>query len=52
MNFARREGIKEGEIKGEIKGRIEVARSLKQLGIPVSQIVLSTGLTKDQINQL
>jgi predicted transposase/invertase (TIGR01784 family) len=47
MNFARREGIKEGETKG----RIEVARNLKQLGIPISQIVLSTGLTEAQINQ-
>ncbi|GHT32173.1 hypothetical protein AGMMS49574_15190 [Bacteroidia bacterium] len=48
MNFARREGI----AIGEQKGKIEVARSMKKDGMPVSQIVIYTNLSPDEIEQL
>ncbi|GHU54065.1 hypothetical protein FACS189411_00020 [Bacteroidia bacterium] len=48
MNFAKREGI----AIGEQKGKIEVARSMKKDGMPVSQIVIYTNLSPDEIEQL
>lgn len=48
MNFARREGI----AIGEQKGKVEVARSMKKDGMPISQIVIYTNLSSDEIEQL
>jgi predicted transposase/invertase (TIGR01784 family) len=44
MNTARREG--------KIEGLNEVARNMKQAGIPTSQIILFTGLGDAEIGQL
>jgi predicted transposase/invertase (TIGR01784 family) len=48
--------IQEGRTEGEKEGRKErtneVARTLKALGIPVETIVLSTGLSPDEIAAL
>ena len=46
------EGRREGLDEGEKKGRREVARNLKAMGIPASQIAMGTGLSIDEIAKL
>ena len=46
------EGLIEGETKGLARGRVEVARSLKGLGVPFETIVKATGLSKREIEAL
>ena len=52
----RAEGIKEGKIEGKIEGmkegKVEVARSLKQMGLSVEKIAIATGLSIDDIEYL
>jgi len=48
----RKEGIKEGMEKGKIEGKIEVAKNLLKTGIDIEIIVKSTGLTKEEIEDL
>ena len=48
----RAEGIAEGRAEGEAKGKAEVARNLKQMGLPVDAIVQATGLTPEAIAAL
>ncbi len=43
------EGLIEGETKGLARGRVEVARSLKGLGVPFETIVKATGLSESEI---
>jgi predicted transposase/invertase (TIGR01784 family) len=56
MNGARREGRQEGLRKGLRKGRQErekeIARNLKEMGVPVEQIALGTGLSIEEIAEL
>jgi predicted transposase/invertase (TIGR01784 family) len=52
INYARREGIKEGIKTGEEQKAVEIARNLKAIGVPVGQIARSTGLTEGQIREL
>ena len=55
-----KEGMAEGEAKGmakgmaegEAKGKAEVARNLKQMGLPVEAIAQATGLTPEAIEAL
>jgi predicted transposase/invertase (TIGR01784 family) len=42
----------EGKQEGREEGRLEVAKSLKENGVPIEIIIKTTGLSKDQINQL
>ena len=42
----------EGRIEGKIEGKIEVAKSLLVNGIDIEIIIKSTGLTKEQIEEL
>ena len=50
------EGIKEGKIEGmkegPKEGKVEVARSLKQMGLSVEKIAIATGLSIDDIEHL
>jgi len=46
------EGIKEGIEKGIEKGKIEVAKSLLKMNIPLAQIIEATGLGESEINQI
>ncbi len=46
------EGLKEGMEKGERKATLEMARNLKQLGVPVETIMKSSGLTEEEISRL
>jgi len=46
------EGRAEGMEQGLAKGKAEVARQLKSMGLPLSQIVQATGLTAEEIEKL
>jgi predicted transposase/invertase (TIGR01784 family) len=50
------EGLKEGRAKGlregRVEGKIEVAVQLLKLGIPLDDIIQSTGLTSNEISML
>lgn len=52
----RAEGLKEGKLLGEEEGRkkekIEIARNMKQLGIPITTIREASGLTDEEIQAL
>ena len=44
--------LEEGKIEGKNEERFIIAKSLKQLNIPINNIVKSTGLTIEEINTL
>ena len=46
------EGLQKGLKEGEKKEKFEIARKLKGMTIPVSQIAESTGLTVEDIEKL
>ncbi len=46
------EGKMEGKLEGRMEGRIEVAKNLKEKGIEIEIIILTTGLSKEQISEL
>jgi predicted transposase/invertase (TIGR01784 family) len=48
----RRAEIAYGEARGEKRGIVKVARNLLGLGLPLEQIVISTGLPIDKIEKL
>lgn len=48
----RQEGRAEGRVEGLAEGRIEVARNLKSLGVSTEIIMQSSGLTKEEIENL
>jgi predicted transposase/invertase (TIGR01784 family) len=51
--YARIQGARQdGLDEGEKKGKLEVARSLKKMSLPVGQIAQATGLSADQIANL
>ena len=64
INYAREEGklegklegeLKgrlEGELKGELKGKLDIARTMLKMEKPIDEIVLITGLSKEQIEEL
>ena len=56
IDTAREDGLIEGETKGlargKAEGRIEVAKSLKGLGVPFETIVKATGLPESEIAAL
>ena len=45
-------GLEKGMEQGLAKGKAEVARQLKSMGLPLSQIVQATGLTAEEIEKL
>ena len=52
INFAKKEGMLEGEQKGEKKKQLEIARNLKKDSMPIELIHKYTGLTAEEIQQL
>jgi len=48
----RAEGMAQGRAEGKAEEKQEIARKLKAMGLPVSQIVEATGLTAQQIDAL
>ena len=55
-NDGRAEGRAEGEAKGRAEGReegrIEIAKSLKRLGVPMETIMQATGMSEQDIQDL
>ena len=47
-----KKGLEKGRRKGLEEGRIMIAKNLKAIGIDIQAIIQSTGLTKEQIDQL
>ena len=47
-----KQGLQEGMIKGELKKQMEIAQKLKNMGLSISAIQKSTGLSKEEIQQL
>ena len=45
-------GIEKGLEKGRAEERLQIARNMKQLGMPVEAIAGATGLTAEEINAL
>ena len=52
INFAKKEGMLEGEQKGERKAYLEMARNLKKDGMPIELIHKYTGLSAEEIQKL
>ncbi|MCK9338770.1 MAG: hypothetical protein M0P38_02085, partial [Bacteroidales bacterium] len=46
------EGQLEGESKGKLEGKLEIARTMLKMGKLIDEIVLITGLSKEQIEEL
>ena len=49
---AREEGLNKGLSKGRDEERIIIAKNLLNLAIPIEQIVIATGLTRDEVSSL
>jgi len=52
FDYAKQTAYDEGKVDGERAGKTEVAKALKLAGVAINIIVLSTGLTEDEINNL
>jgi predicted transposase/invertase (TIGR01784 family) len=50
--YAELRGHAEGIAEGMEKGKLEIARKLKKMGLPVSQIAEGTGLSSEAIERL
>ena len=46
------DGRKEGKIEGKKEERIEIAKKLLKMNMPIKQIIEATELTKEEINKL
>ena len=42
----------DGRAEGRIEGRIEIAKSLKQLGVPAETIMQATGMSEQELLEL
>ena len=56
LGNARAEGLAEGRAEGRKEGEhakaIDIAKNLKNIGLPIEQIISATGLTEEIINSL
>ena len=56
IDFAKEQGLAEGEVKGLAKGekiaKIETAKNLLNMGLSITRIDLATGLTEKDIENL
>ena len=52
IDIGREQGIGIGREQGIDIGKKDVARNLLQMNIPLDQIILATGLTRDEISSL
>lgn len=46
------EGKIEGKIEGKLEGKLEIAKTAKQIGLSIADIVKLTGLSENEINKL
>lgn len=52
LDTSKLEGLIQAREEGRAEWKTEVARNLKQKGLPLDNIMLATGLTKEEINAL
>ncbi len=52
IDFARQQGLAEGEAKGREDKALEVAKKMLEAGMPFAQIASITGLDEEQVRQL
>ena len=52
LGTSKLEGLIQEREEGRAEGKTEVARNLKQKGLPLDNIMRATGLTKEEINAL
>ena len=45
-------GIERGREEGERKARINTARNFLNMGIPIEDVMMGTGLTREEIEEL
>ena len=50
--IGRAEGEAKGRAEGRAEGRIEIAKSLKQLGVPAETIMQATGMSEQELLEL
>jgi predicted transposase/invertase (TIGR01784 family) len=50
--YAERKGRREGHNEGRSEASLDIARNLKGMGMPISQIAKGTGLSTETISQL
>ncbi|CAO4841961.1 MAG: hypothetical protein CNLJKLNK_01120 [Holosporales bacterium] len=46
------EGVEIGKAEGERKAKLETAKNLESMGLPLEQIAVATGLDLDDLNVL
>jgi predicted transposase/invertase (TIGR01784 family) len=46
------EAEKRGTIEGELRSKMEIAKKLKQMGLPIAAIVTATGLSQTEVENL
>ena len=51
IDKGKKEGIKEGIKEGKIEERFAIARNLLSMNIPIEQIVIATGLSREEVEQ-
>jgi len=52
MYRSKQEGLQEGQQKGRAEEKLEIARNLKKMGLPITQITEGTGLPIETIEQM
>ena len=52
MAGARREGLEQGLQQGKANAKAEVAKKMKEKGMPIDDIIDITGLSKEEIESL
>ena len=51
-DYAKQTAYDDGKSDGKLEGKIEVARALKNSGVSIDIIMLSTGMASDEIEKL
>ena len=52
ISFARKEGEAKGKAEGRAEGKAEMAKALKELGVPADKISRASGLTPEEIERM
>jgi predicted transposase/invertase (TIGR01784 family) len=45
-------GLAQGKAEGELQAKLTIAKNLKNLNLPIENIIQATGLTKEQIEEI
>ena len=52
LEYADKTGREEGKLEGKVEARVEIAEKLLELDIPIEKILKSTGLSREEIEDL